>query len=186
MSRLADKQPAPLYHEVSSPPQLHDLTKHVANQLLGSLSILWSLNAALGVGDSSAHTPSRSLQTVTQGAAMRLSTALPFFNALILVYLLPAISALTLTNFQQISGFNTACTNAYNTPLTDCSTSDFAGQGCSAKCIGFLDDLTTTLLYACSGTSVYPNTLIGLFFHNEGVQTLCSNAGNRTSSSDGG
>ncbi|KAL9067442.1 MAG: hypothetical protein Q9161_006874 [Pseudevernia consocians] len=117
---------------------------------------------------------------------MRLSTALPFFNAPVLVYLLPVVSALTLSTFQQINGFGTACTNAYNTPLTDCSSSDFAGQGCSAKCIGFLDSLTNSLIDACSGTSVYPNTLIGLFFHNEGVQTLCSNAGGNPSSSDVG
>ncbi|CAF9923792.1 MAG: hypothetical protein ALECFALPRED_002548 [Alectoria fallacina] len=117
---------------------------------------------------------------------MRFSTATPFSTALVLVSFFQAISALTLSAYQPIDGFSAACTNAYNTPLTDCSSSDFEGQGCSAKCIGFLDNLRNTLLDVCAGTVVYPNTLIGLFFDGEGVQTLCSNAGGSSSSSEGG
>ena len=107
---------------------------------------------------------------------MRLSTKTAFSTVLALFYVLQAISALTLTTFQSINGFSDVCTNAYNTPLTDCSNSDFDGQGCSAKCIGFLDSLTTALGEACAGTTAYPNTLIGLFFRGEGVQTMCPNA----------
>ncbi|CAD6593505.1 MAG: hypothetical protein ASARMPREDX12_007268 [Alectoria sarmentosa] len=117
---------------------------------------------------------------------MRLSTATLFSTALVLVSFFQAISALTLSAYQPIDGFSAACTNAYNTPLTDCSSSDFDGQGCSAKCIGFLDNLRNTLLDVCAGTIVYPNTLIGLFFDGEGVQTLCSNAGGSSSSSGSG
>lgn len=117
---------------------------------------------------------------------MRPSTATPFSTALVQFYFLQAISALTLSTFQQINGFSDVCTNAYNTPLTDCSNSDFAGNGCSAKCIGFLDSLTNALEEACAGTSAYPNTLIGLFFRGEGVQTMCPNAGGSSSASGGG
>lgn len=107
---------------------------------------------------------------------MRLSTATPFSTALVLIHFLQATFALTLTTLQPINGFNAACTNAYNTPLTDCSNSDFAGKGCSVKCVGFLDSLTTALNETCAGTSAYPNTLIGLFFDGLGVQTICSTA----------
>lgn len=117
---------------------------------------------------------------------MRPSTGIAFLNALVLIPFVQAASTLTLSTFQPINGFDTACTNAYNTPLTDCSNSDFSGQGCSAKCIGFLDDLTKSLIEDCAGTSAYHTTLIGLFFANEGVQTLCSNAGESSSSSGGG
>ena len=117
---------------------------------------------------------------------MRFSTATPYSTALVLFYSPQAISALTLSIFQQINGFSDVCTNAYNTPLTDCSNSDFAGNGCSAKCIGFLDSLTNALEEACAGTSAYPNTLIGLFFRGEGVQTMCPNAGGTTSANGGG
>ena len=117
---------------------------------------------------------------------MRLSTATPLRTALVLFCVLQPIAALSLTTFQQINGFSTVCTNAYNTPLTDCSNSDFDGQGCSAKCIGFLDSLTNAMEEACAGTIAYPNTLIGLFFRGEGVQTLCPNAGGSSSASGGG
>ena len=122
---------------------------------------------------------------------MRLSTAALFPTALVLllfpqVILAQASSALTLSIFQAINGFSDACTKAYNTPLTDCSNADFSGRGCSAKCIGFLDNLTNLLTTTCVGTSAYPNTLIGLFLMGDGVHTICSNAEASPSASNGG
>ncbi|KAF6238254.1 hypothetical protein HO173_003534 [Letharia columbiana] len=163
----------------------HGLLSH-AKHLSSSLLISRSLNASLGAEDNSAHIPSRSLQNLTQQATMRLSTATPFSTALVLIHFLQATSALTLTTFQPINGFDAACTNAYNTPLTDCSNSDFAGKGCSVKCVGFLDSLTTALNEACAGTSAYPNTLIGLFFDGLGVQTICSTANGDSNPGGGG
>ena len=116
---------------------------------------------------------------------MRLSSATPISTTLLLISSLRAISALTLSNFQQINGFSAACTNAYNTPLTDCINSDFTGRGCSTRCVGFLDSLTNTLEAECLGQSAYENTLIGLFLAGQGVQTLCSNVGGSSSSSGG-
>ncbi|CAF9925375.1 hypothetical protein IMSHALPRED_006457 [Imshaugia aleurites] len=117
---------------------------------------------------------------------MRRTITSPLCTALVLIHFFQTIFALTLTTFQPINGFDLACTNTYNTPLTDCSASDFSGGGCSAKCIGFLDSLTTSLNDVCAGTSAYPNTLIGLFFDGEGVQTLCPNTNGGSSSGGGG
>ena len=122
---------------------------------------------------------------------MRLSTTALFPTALVLlpfprVILAQASSALTLSIFQPINGFSDACTKAYNTPLTDCSNADFSGRGCSAKCIGFLDNLTNLLTTTCRGTSAYPTTLIGLFLMGNGVHTVCSNAEASPSASNGG
>ncbi|KAM0805120.1 hypothetical protein BDR22DRAFT_833607 [Usnea florida] len=132
------------------------------------------------------YTPFRSIKTVH---TMRPSTAPRFPTALVFGILLATISAqvdaLTLSDKQPINGFDAACTNAYNTPLTDCSNSDFAGQGCSNKCIGFLDSLQTTMMASCAGTSAYDNTLIGLFLAGQGVHTLCSNVPSGGTSSSG-
>ena len=117
---------------------------------------------------------------------MCVSTARRVFAALVLFHLAQSIYALSLTTFQPINGFSAACTTAYNTELTDCVDSDFTGQGCSKKCIGFLDSLTQTLNNDCAGTSSYPNTLIGMFFNGTGVHTLCPNAGVLSFSSGGG
>ena len=122
---------------------------------------------------------------------MRLSTATLFPTSLVLLQYFETIfaqttSALTLSTFQPINGFSNACTKAYNTPLTDCSNADFSGQGCSAKCIGFLDNLTNLLTTTCVGTSAYPNTLIGIFLAGNGTRTLCSNAEGSSSSSNNG
>ena len=84
-------------------------------------------------------------------------------------------NAITLTTWQPISGFSTACDNAYNTPLNGCEPSDFASRDCSMTCIAFLDALTKVLNADCTGTSAYPDTLIAAFFDGKGTQTLCPN-----------
>jgi len=85
------------------------------------------------------------------------------------------ITAITLATFQPISGFSTTCDNAYNTPLSGCSASDFSSGDCSMDCISFLEALTKVLNADCTGTSAYPNTLIAAFFNGQGTETLCPN-----------
>lgn len=84
-------------------------------------------------------------------------------------------TAITLTTFQPISGFSTACDNAYNTPLDGCSASGFSTGDCSMACISFLDALTKVLNADCAGTNAFPNTLIAAFFNGQGTETLCPN-----------
>lgn len=98
------------------------------------------------------------------------SAALLFFS----VYI-PAISAITLEQFQPIDGFSPACVNAYKTPLSGCTASDFKSGYCSTDCIAFLEALTQVLTSECGGTSASPNALIGSFFKKEGTSTLCPN-----------
>lgn len=96
---------------------------------------------------------------------------------------------MTLSQFQQISGFSTGCSNAYDTPLTKCSKSDFAkGRTCSMGCVALLEEVSALINSECKGTKAYPNTLIGLFFKQAGVQTLCPDAkvSSGSSSSSGG
>lgn len=94
----------------------------------------------------------------------------------LLLLILPTISAIILTDFQPINGFSSQCTQAYNTPLQGCTQSDFQnGHTCSPTCITFLEALTKMLNTDCKGTSAFPNTLIGLFFSQQGTSTLCPN-----------
>ena len=105
---------------------------------------------------------------------------------LLLIALLPTIHAITLSQFQPIDGFSQACINAYNTPLSGCTASDLQQGACSTACIAFLEALTEMINSECDGTGAYPNTLIGLFFKNEGTSALCPNVlgGSADSSSE--
>jgi len=106
---------------------------------------------------------------------MRASLSALFSVCLLFLSSIPAISAITLDQFQPINGFSQACVNVYNTPLSGCAASDFQSGSCSTSCIAFLEALTQVLNSECGGTSAYPNTLIGSFFKNEGTSTLCPN-----------
>ena len=96
-------------------------------------------------------------------------------SAYLLTVALPTVHAITLDQWQPIYGFTQDCVNAYNTPLSDCTASDFENGTCSADCIAFLEALTKVINAECGGTSALPNTLIGSFFKNQGTSTLCPN-----------
>lgn len=117
---------------------------------------------------------------------MRASLSAYLFACLVLATSLPAVNAITLNQFQPIDGFSQACVNAYNTPLSGCTASDFKQGSCSTTCIAFLEALTQVLNANCGGTSAYPNTLIGSFFQNEGTSQLCPNIMSGNGGSGGG
>ncbi|KAL8871663.1 MAG: hypothetical protein Q9174_002553, partial [Haloplaca sp. 1 TL-2023] len=67
-------------------------------------------------------------------------------------------SYFSLAQLQPIAGLSDACTQAYNAPLSPCTESDFyEGSSCSVE-----------------GTTVFSNTLIGMFFERVAVGKLCS------------
>ena len=105
----------------------------------------------------------------------------------LLYLLLATASAISLADFQPINGFSSSCTKAYNTPMKDCSTSDFGdGASCSTQCIAFLEALTDVLNQQCKGTSALPSTLMGLFYISRGTSALCRNVvGPSTDSGNG-
>ncbi|KAL8680289.1 MAG: hypothetical protein Q9186_003527 [Xanthomendoza sp. 1 TL-2023] len=81
----------------------------------------------------------------------------------------------SLSELQPISGFSDACTQAYDTPLTDCTISDFyEGNPCSPQCYASLEDMTELINDECRGITAFPSTLIGMFFGKKAVQELCS------------
>ncbi|MCJ1474897.1 hypothetical protein MMC13_003557 [Lambiella insularis] len=85
-------------------------------------------------------------------------------------------TSLNLSDFQQINGFDSACTVAYNTPIPGCSTSDFTSNNpCSLTCINGLEVITILLGSACQGIEADPTTLIGQFFEGNGIKALCPN-----------
>ena len=89
----------------------------------------------------------------------------------------PTTSIITLSIYQPVIGFSEECTNAYNTPLSSCTSLDFAkGKPCSQSCIKFLDNLTATIQRACRGAKAYPDTLMGMFFTFQGTKAMCPNA----------
>lgn len=106
----------------------------------------------------------------------------------ILAILLPLTNAVTLSEIQQINGFSPACENAYNTPLSGCTATDFSNGVCSASCIAFLNALTQIINAECTGTSAEPDTLMGSFFQHQGTGALCPNAlgGSNQGQSSGG
>lgn len=115
---------------------------------------------------------------------MRLSIAV---SCIALSTQLPSAAAsfITLSQFQPIAGFSITCSNAYNTPLTDCMPKDFEeGRICSMECVAMLRKVSAHINTACKGTKAYPNTLIGMFFTSAGVTTLCPHA--EDSSGSGG
>ncbi|MCJ1283947.1 hypothetical protein MMC26_003278 [Xylographa opegraphella] len=98
-------------------------------------------------------------------------------------------SSISLSSFQQIYGFSATCTAAYNTDIPGCTTSDFTSNNpCSISCISGLEVISALLNSACQGTEADPSTLIGLFFHGNGVSALCPNvvSGSTPQSSAGG
>lgn len=106
---------------------------------------------------------------------MRMPSSIPSSIFALLTLFPSLITAITLTTIQPISGFSTTCDDAYNTPLSGCSASDFSSGDCSMDCISFLEALTKVLNADCTGTSAYPNTLIAAFFNGQGTETLCPN-----------
>ena len=103
---------------------------------------------------------------------------------ILLTAMLPTSVAVTLSQFQQINGFSTSCTNAYNTPIPGCKPSDFANnQPCSITCIAGLQSITVLINSACAGTQADPSSLIGHFFQGTGVIALCPNADAATTTS---
>ena len=85
--------------------------------------------------------------------------------------------AVSLPQFQPISGFSDACTRAYNSLIPGCTPSDFNQNGpCSADCINGLQVISALINSACQGTVADPTTLIQLFLEGKGVVALCPNA----------
>ncbi|MCJ1338835.1 hypothetical protein MMC09_004124 [Bachmanniomyces sp. S44760] len=92
-------------------------------------------------------------------------------------------NALSLSDFQQITGFSTSCTSAYNAPIPDCQTSDFTnGAPCSSQCVASLQTVCNAVDTACSGIEADPHTLIGTVFSGNGVSVLCPNVGSSSGS----
>ncbi|KAI4122349.1 MAG: hypothetical protein LQ338_005864 [Usnochroma carphineum] len=101
-----------------------------------------------------------------------------YFNAAVgaLLFTAQSLANYSLTQLQPIAGFSDACTQAYETPLTACTVSDFyEGATCSAQCIAFLEAMTKLLNEECKGITTFPNTLIGMFFQKTAVKKLCPN-----------
>ena len=88
-------------------------------------------------------------------------------------------TSVTLSQLQRISGFSSICAEAYNTPLTQCTldelTSHAPGRACSIECVEQLERVSVSINTQCKGTRAYPDTLIGMFFNQTAVTTLCPN-----------
>lgn len=106
---------------------------------------------------------------------------------LLLGRLLPTTLAFSLVDVQQISGFGRACTSAYSTPFTSCTSNDFYGhKGCSAACADSLAPLLANVNESCNGDTASPNTLIGLIFSGGAFSTLCPGAADSAGRSGSG
>lgn len=96
---------------------------------------------------------------------------------ILLLLLAPTALAYSLADVQQIDGFGTACTNAYSTPFTSCTSHDFNGdKGCSIACADSLAALLANIDESCNGHTASGDTLIGLIFSGGAFNTLCPGA----------
>ncbi|KAI4204486.1 MAG: hypothetical protein LQ350_001036 [Teloschistes chrysophthalmus] len=104
---------------------------------------------------------------------MRLHNLAAIAGAVVLAH--QGLADFSLSQLQPIAGFSDACTEAYNTPLTDCTISDFyRASSCSPQCVASLEARTIQLNKECRGTTAFPNTLIGMFFQKTAVEKLCA------------
>lgn len=110
----------------------------------------------------------------------------PLLLHYVLLLLAPTALAYSLADVQQISGFGSACTNAYSTPFISCTSNDFNGdKGCSTACAGSLAALLANVDEACNGHTAVPDTLIGLIFSGDAYNTLCPGSSGSAGSSGG-
>lgn len=110
----------------------------------------------------------------------------PLLLHFVLLLLAPTALAYSLADVQQITGFGSACTNAYSTPFTSCTSNDFNGDaGCSTACAGSLAALLANVDEACNGHTAFPDTLIGLIFSGDAYHTLCPGSSGSAGSSRG-
>ncbi|MCJ1333557.1 hypothetical protein MMC10_010257 [Thelotrema lepadinum] len=106
---------------------------------------------------------------------LRTNTSVSRLSLLLSLCVVKALAqSVNLSQFQQINGFPSTCTKAYNTPIPGCTPNDFTNDNpCSQACVAGLMALTSLINSSCAGISTSPNTLIGLFFEGQGVQALC-------------
>ncbi|KAH6893361.1 hypothetical protein B0T10DRAFT_271527 [Thelonectria olida] len=92
-----------------------------------------------------------------------------------------ASASLTLTNFSEIpDDVNSKnCQAAYNTPLSDCSPSDFTGKAvCSKKCRASVDDVEEAIQDDCEGVTVTDHdSLLYRALNGQLVDILCKSDG---------
>lgn len=107
-------------------------------------------------------------------------------SVVVLLLLAPTALTYSLADIQQISGFGSACKNAYSTPFISCTSNDFYGdQGCSSACAGSLAAQLANVDEACHGLTAFPDTLIGLIFSGKAYNTLCPGSSGSAGSSGG-
>ena len=87
----------------------------------------------------------------------------------------PALATISLSGFQQITGFPDICTNTYNEAVSACEPSDFGpGHSCSGICVLGLQALQSQIQINCQGVNVDPSSVIGHFFSSSGPDYVCS------------
>ena len=101
------------------------------------------------------------------------------FSTLSLVFASSVLvhASLYLSDIQALVGFPQQCTDAYNTPISDCNGAHFRSGplcSCSSACSSALDAITNTIINACQGTDASQNTLIGLFYDHAATSFLCT------------
>lgn len=97
--------------------------------------------------------------------------------------IIPLASAISLTNFQQLTvDVSESCAAAYDQTIPSCTTSDFAtGSICSSGCVAGLNQIANSVLENCGGVVVGSTTLLGRIFNGAIISSLCPSNGKSTS-----
>lgn len=94
-----------------------------------------------------------------------------------------ASATYTLTTFSSIPDDVTSksCQSAYNTPLTDCTPSDFKGKHeCSTECRSSINDVQEVIMSKCKGVTVDDSTLLGRALNGYLETVMCASVNSST------
>ncbi|KAF1349348.1 hypothetical protein EJ07DRAFT_169413 [Lizonia empirigonia] len=92
---------------------------------------------------------------------------------------------ISLSNFTpRIDNLPTQCKTVYNTKIDACVASDFTvGATCSSGCLAGLAKIAAAVKTGCAGVDVGETSIIGIFQNDLGIDALCPNNRQATTSS---
>ncbi|KAI9783233.1 MAG: hypothetical protein M1839_004073 [Geoglossum umbratile] len=99
----------------------------------------------------------------------------PRVELLILPFLLPYSSAISLASFQVIitNSLSSACLRAYEAEIPGCDRPDFSPGPCSTACTAGLQLTGNTVKQACGAVAVSSSTVLGVVLDGKILSALC-------------
>lgn len=105
------------------------------------------------------------------------ATTILSLQLILLLLLSRHVASISLSQFQQISGFSDSCENVWQEDIPGCTKKDFSSSNdCSRNCLAGVNIINAEVLVACAEARVSSNTLLGEFLAGFGVSALCGSS----------